>query len=83
MASKYTCFCRYCGKEFLCVDMFREVCYQKQCQKRYRQQHKHKSQSHISIQEVERQAIALTKETGRIITYGQVSLLVDCGIKTF
>lgn len=83
MPTKYVCICKFCGKEFLNIDMFKDVCFNKQCQDRNKAILKRQSTSKYSIYDVERMAIHYSRQLGRTVTYGQVSLLLDKGIKVF
>ncbi len=83
MASKYGCICRFCGKEFFSSDMMKDVCNLKKCQERLKLSLKYKGKARFSIAQVERRAIDESKRLNKTVTYGQMSLLLDTGIKVF
>lgn len=83
MANKYACICKFCGKEFSSPDMMKDVCNTKKCQERFKLSLKHKGKSRFSIEEVERRAIDESVRLNKTVTYGQMSLLLDTGIKVF
>lgn len=84
MYRKYQCVCRFCGKIFNSANVKRDVCQNAECQKRKRNSLKKVGGSPaISITEVERMAENYSMQLKKTVTYGQVSLLLECGIKTF
>ena len=80
---RYYCVCKFCGKEFISADMFNEVCFSKKCKDRNKATLKRQITSKYSIYDVERMAEKYSRQLKKTVTYGQVSLFLDTGIKTF
>lgn len=80
---RYYCVCKFCGKEFMSADMFNEVCFSKKCQRKNKECISRRPTINHSIVEVERMAEKYSRQLKKTVTYGQVSLFLDCGIKTF
>ncbi len=83
--ARYLQYCRFCGKPFYTVSKRKDVCNAVSCQYSFRKQEKQKAKEKkktgLSINDVVRRAEELSKETGRLVTYGQVSLFLEHGIK--
>lgn len=58
-------------------------CFSKKCQDSNKAMLKRQSTSKYSIYDVERMAEKYSRQLKKTVTYGQVSLFLDTGIKTF
>ena len=72
----YVCYCKYCGDEFTSWDFLQEVCKKQKCRKLYKKSLRANS-ARVSIEQV----VRLAYREG--VHYGQMSLFVDEGIKTW
>ena len=83
--ARYLQYCRFCGKSFYTVSKRKDVCNAVSCQHSFRklekQKAKEKKKTGLSISDVVCMAEERTQETGRLVTYGQVSLFIEHGIK--
>lgn len=83
MYRKYQCVCRFCGNVFSSTNYTKDVCKRADCQKKNRNFLKIGSRPDFSINDVVKIASAYSRQYGKVVTYGQVSLLLEHGIKTF
>ena len=82
---KFECRCKYCGKTFYSVNEFKTICNDKACQYQRRSALGiiRPAPSRKSIDEICKSADWWSKRLHKTVTYGQVSLYEDTGIRVF